>query len=772
MFSNIFTSSPGVWGGLIAAMIALPILIQLINLVRQRTVEWAAMEFLLKSYRRNRNWVWLKQFLLLLSRIAMLLLALFLLGHVGCENDRLAAMLGGNATHHYVIVDDSFSMSDRDQKGSGLDHARSTVREIARLARNQNGHRFSLIRFSGIEAAGDGVVPIFDVEDEQVDSAFVNRLESVVTGVSETPFCIDASAAIDAVGEKIAAKSNEDAIVYLLGDFRKKDFGQSSDIGEHLTELSTQGAAIELIRCVKEPHLNLGITSLRAMGSVRVAETPLMMEVEVTNFSSEVARKVQVQIESTTFSQSSDGAGRNVTAKVDELPTVFFETVEPGKSAICRFPAYFALPGQHSVNAHLEDDAIAADNSRFSTVEIESAAKVLIVDAADQDNAASLALALNPSQLTGIQGEIRTTAFLRDVDPDELAEFDVVFCCDLPQLSDSAIEKLEAFTTAGGGVAFFIGPKANLTFYNQKLFDNGTGILPVELDRGVEIEDRSAETASDIVPEQHPIFAHVSGGENSLLDLVLVKKVVTPSFAWLQDKKQSKVIATLRGEQEVPLVIEGQFGDGRTMVVMTSVDSAWNNWMRNPTFPPFLLLLEDYLARGKYRDTEARVGAAIEITQPAGKTTPDVTVTAPSDMPTRSDTERIESGIRLQLAKSTSDSQPQQMVATLGASQIDSNEETRFPGIYEFWFRNRDSSTGLSRRAINVDTQESQMELVSKQDLQTALAGARPTIVDFDGFNPEPKSKTTSALGRLLLIVLLLLFAGEQILAWSCSYHS
>ena len=70
------------------------------------------MEFLLKSHKKNRNWVWLKQFLLLLSRIACLLLALLLLGNVGCENDRIAKILGSKATHHYVLLDDSFSMSD------------------------------------------------------------------------------------------------------------------------------------------------------------------------------------------------------------------------------------------------------------------------------------------------------------------------------------------------------------------------------------------------------------------------------------------------------------------------------------------------------------------------------------------------------------------------------------------------------------------------------------------------------------------------------------
>ena len=54
-----------------------------------------------------------------------------------------------------------------------------------------------------------------------------------------------------------------------------------------MESLTEQGAAIEMIRCVKSRHTNLAISSLKAIGNVRVAETPLMMEVEVKNFSNE-----------------------------------------------------------------------------------------------------------------------------------------------------------------------------------------------------------------------------------------------------------------------------------------------------------------------------------------------------------------------------------------------------------------------------------------------------------------------------------------------------
>lgn len=153
MFENIFTPSPQMWTGLIAAGVALPILIHLINMMRHKKIKWAAMEFLLKSHRKNRRWVWLKQLLLLLSRIALLLLALFMLAQVGCENDRVARLLGGKKTHHYVLLDDSFSMGQQDSKGQAFDRAVSMLSSVAARAKNRQNQVFTLIPYSATQPA-------------------------------------------------------------------------------------------------------------------------------------------------------------------------------------------------------------------------------------------------------------------------------------------------------------------------------------------------------------------------------------------------------------------------------------------------------------------------------------------------------------------------------------------------------------------------------------------------------------------------------------------
>ena len=79
MFS--FAHPALLWG---LALVGVPVLIHLINMFRHRRVEWAAMEFLLASQRKNRTRVVLRQLLLLLMRMATIAAGY---GYITAEDD-------------------------------------------------------------------------------------------------------------------------------------------------------------------------------------------------------------------------------------------------------------------------------------------------------------------------------------------------------------------------------------------------------------------------------------------------------------------------------------------------------------------------------------------------------------------------------------------------------------------------------------------------------------------------------------------------------------
>src|SRR5205085_1747139 len=117
------------------ALVASPILIHLINRMRFKRIRWAAMEFLLKSQKRNRRRLIIEQILLLLLRCTLVLLAAFLVSRfVGCSD----AGVGAQTTTHLVVLDDTLSMTDqwKDQGAvkTSFDEGKRLIREIAKNA--------------------------------------------------------------------------------------------------------------------------------------------------------------------------------------------------------------------------------------------------------------------------------------------------------------------------------------------------------------------------------------------------------------------------------------------------------------------------------------------------------------------------------------------------------------------------------------------------------------------------------------------------------------
>src|SRR6059058_4975238 len=91
------------------ALVSAPILIHLINRMRYRRVRWAAMEFLLKSQKRNRRRLIIEQLLLLALRCLLVLLTVILVSrYLGFS----FAFLEPQNTDHVVVLDDTLSMAD------------------------------------------------------------------------------------------------------------------------------------------------------------------------------------------------------------------------------------------------------------------------------------------------------------------------------------------------------------------------------------------------------------------------------------------------------------------------------------------------------------------------------------------------------------------------------------------------------------------------------------------------------------------------------------
>src|SRR5438874_7054965 len=89
------------------ALVLAPIIIHLINRMRFKRVRWAAMEFLLKSQKRNRRRLIIEQLILLALRCFLVLLGVLLVSRY------LLAFFQPQNTLHVVLLDDTLSMTDQ-----------------------------------------------------------------------------------------------------------------------------------------------------------------------------------------------------------------------------------------------------------------------------------------------------------------------------------------------------------------------------------------------------------------------------------------------------------------------------------------------------------------------------------------------------------------------------------------------------------------------------------------------------------------------------------
>src|SRR4051795_6655397 len=216
-------------------LIAVPILIHLINLRRQQRIRWAAMQFLQESQKRNRRWVLLKQLLLLATRMAVVAVLVIMLAHLVLRNEWLS-MLGRGTTHHLVLLDDSYSMSDHWNDTSALSEGKRAVQSIVEEAAQQSDNQLiTLLRFSEASQLSAGAQP--KVFAEQINDTFRSKLESLLGSWESSQSDVGPADALKAIPRLPLASEAETLLVYLVSDYRSRQFASATEIRKLLADL-------------------------------------------------------------------------------------------------------------------------------------------------------------------------------------------------------------------------------------------------------------------------------------------------------------------------------------------------------------------------------------------------------------------------------------------------------------------------------------------------------------------------------------------------------
>ncbi|MEX2027652.1 MAG: BatA domain-containing protein, partial [Pirellulaceae bacterium] len=444
------------WGFLLALV---PLLIHLINMMRHKRVQWAAMEFLLASYKKHKQWIWLKQLLLLLARMAAIAL---LVAMVAQLKTRDQWVLGNRITHHYVLLDDSYSMTDRAAGASAFDAAQQVIANIVNRAKDEDSQqKLTLLRFSQARGATTNATPELaaeraDFNAETVDGAFDLTLEKKQQTLQATALSVGPLEALGLVKQLLSQTSDETSIVYVLSDFRAKDWANPAETKSLLEEIKRSKADVHLVSCVRSKEPNLGIVDLAATEDTRAAGVPLFVNVKVRNFGQQAAMKVQLKIQQTFFAPGDPKttAAEQLQGIVDEVATLVIDKIEPGETVTRRVQVYFPQHGQHVVEATLAEDPVQTDNHRWCVINFPEGERALVIDGSDeQQHAYYLDIAFRPLERsnTGIRPQVEQVSFLRDATLESLQNYSAIYLLDVRSLEERPVALLDEYVRAGGG---------------------------------------------------------------------------------------------------------------------------------------------------------------------------------------------------------------------------------------------------------------------------------------------------------------------------------
>ena len=754
------------WGLL---LVLVPLAIHLIQLLRHRRVRWAAMDFLLQSYKRHRKWVWLRQFLLLVSRMAAIALLVLILAQWKPQS-RLLGRWGGASVHHYVLLDDSVSMGEQSAGGvSTFDVALAAVgRLLEQLREQETSQRVTLIRFSRAEAAfaqevsADAGTQLADLNSQPIDALVDKLWEETRRQLAVSQRASTAVAALKLVQQLVQDEDQTTSkMVHLVSDFRRVPWENPADLRAALVEVQAAGARLEFIHCARRSQPNLAITRVEPEPGPRAEGVPLYVTVEVTNFSDQVARNIQLKVRTWYFDPEKN-AQPGAEAVMEDLPVELIPTIAPRQAAVRRVQVFFPRAGAHVVEATLPEDALPTDNRRWCVLDIRAAEPVLVVDGdAEQRNAFYLESIFQPGPAarTGIQPVPKDLGYLRDVSPEELTRYSAIYLLDVPRLDSRAVENIERFVADGGGLAVFLGPRVDRRFYNDVLYRGGEGVFPLPLEQqDLMPPEETGEPDVNVDATEHPVFRDLLAGRNPLVRLIHVDRYFSPPSDWRPPSDSTvRVVAALRNGP--PFLVERSWGNGRVMVCTSTYAPLWNDMVLGPN-AILALQLQAYLAQGRRRFPEQRVGEAWSWELNLADYLPDVKLVLPDSS---GNPRRV---VDHSLAAAT-DGGAGRVVLGDASSVADSNGA----GIYEMWSYRVDGQADVRRRAVNVDTRESDLALVDMPWLVDQLSPARVAWRYADQGPLEAYLPANLPPHVLLLILLVSLLLAEQALGYAASYH-
>lgn len=554
--------NPSVLFGLLAASI--PVVIHLLNLRKLKKIEFSTLAFLKKLEKNKIRKIKLKQWLLLALRVLIILLIVLAFSRPALEGTAIGGTTSSAKTTSVFIIDDSFSMSIVDEKGSSLNKAKETIKEL--INHLQEGDEAALITTTS----------------RNEDDIAVNILKQVSTKAEQVKTSYvkgNIHNAVVQAAKIIGESKNFNKEVYIFSDFQKSNLGDEKQFSD-LSSMLNDGVKIYTFDYKSPEVLNLSISNIKLNSGMFEKDIPLLFDVTIDNKS---------------FKDTDDGV-LSIFVENERTAQQSF-TIEKGTSKTLSIEVPIKKSGNISIQAKIEDDAIKEDNSRFFSLFIPREIPVLIMGDKQEDlNYISLALAA--SNETGAL-KINEKLFSQ-VNSLNLNDYHSII---IAGSGNPGNAKLKLYVENGGGLFLLPGSSSTLSSFNQ-LISSLSGVSASSLvgNPGQNITSYKFNN----VDFEHPLFTNLFVNEKKHLespDIFAYYKITIGGG--------KKIISMSDGSA---FLSEMKLGKGKILLLNTAPVLNWTNFPMKGIFPSLMNKIVYYLAFKNNVDDEIFPGDKINLT--------------------------------------------------------------------------------------------------------------------------------------------------------------
>jgi len=542
--------------------ISIPILIHLMTRRQQKHILFSAVYLLFQSKNRSVKKSTPNRLLLLLIRCLGILLLSLALAHPIFSFSGPADLLPASPSASVFILDDSYSMGMRSEDGALYDRAVSAL--LKPVSKIPVKSAYSIVLASSSTRL---------LLDWTGDATLAEKLLKTSKASFQTTRI---GKAVSKAVQLLESATQKEKRIFIFTDLDKNGWNEKefSD-----SELANQRYPVTIV-------------NFSALGTGQNRADVQQAEVSQEFLTNSRIIRVKSKVANLLSDSAINGLDVSLTINGKQKSRAILQ-LSAGEEVKKEFT--FPLKGNEAIHGAVEIpyDALNVDNKRFFFYQPDQKIKVLVVDGdpktvAHQRETFYVENALNPFTvaLSNIEPTVST---LEELQVRNLFDFSVVMLCNVRDLPFDYERQLEKYVRRGGALFIALGDQIDPKYYNEKLGN----LLPVSIASLHQVGLSDEPFRLDIKKSAHPVLKVFKG--KSLEEM---KSIRFNALYSVEPRENRKYTVPLRFTNKYPAVVESDFGKGKVILYVSSVDRDWNNFPIQPTFLPWIQRWVKYSARG------------------------------------------------------------------------------------------------------------------------------------------------------------------------------